>query len=82
MLAPGRSKTLSGVDTSLRSHYLLVRVAGCAYSTLQLHSDKDKKSTIDLYEQLDSRYRKGWQYGDDKGDIKLSLRAHSTSTLR
>ena len=79
VLAPGRSKTLSGVDTSLRSHYLLVRVAGCAYSTLQLHSDKDKKSTIDLYEQLDSRYNKGWQYGDDKGDIKLSLRAHSTS---
>ena len=56
-----------------------MRVAGCAYSTLQLHSDKDKKSTIDLYEQLDSRYHKGWQHGDDKGDIKLSLRAHSTS---
>ena len=78
-MGPGRSKILAGVDTSLRSHYLLVRVAGCAFSTLQLHSDKDKKSTIDLFEPLDPRNRKTWHNGDDKGDIKVTLRAHFTS---
>ena len=52
-------------------------MAGCAYSSLQLHSDVDKKSTIDLFEQPDPRA--GKTGGDDKGDIKLSLRAHFTS---
>ena len=55
-------------------------MAGCAYSSLQLHSETDKKSTVDLFEERDSRSGKSWHNGgDDRGDIKLSLRAHFTS---
>ena len=95
------------IDAADRSHCLQVRVSGYEWSTVPLHTERDKKSTIDLYEEASVKVDRevddtspaaaaaaaaagegaaGGSGGGGEGaggggvkEIKLSLRAHSTS---
>jgi hypothetical protein len=50
ILPPGGSKTIH-IDAADSTHSLQVRVSGYAWSTVPLHTERDKKSTVDLYEE-------------------------------
>jgi hypothetical protein len=92
ILPPGGSKTLQ-IDAADRTHCLQIRVSGYAWSAVPLHTERDKKSTIDLYEESSVKTDRG--LGDTPGggagagvgvggvggvkEIKLSIRSHSTS---
>jgi hypothetical protein len=88
ILPPGGSKTLQ-IDAADRTHCLQVRVSGYAWSAVPLHTERDKKSTIDLYEESSVKTDKGLEDTQGAGagaggvggvkEIKLSLRSHSTS---
>ena len=82
VLTAGCSITLP-VDTAIRSHNLLVRVGPYDWSAVPLHTDEDKKSTIDFYQRSCSRTSGGGGGVETESalprSIKLSLRSHSTS---
>ena len=90
------------INAADRSHCLQVRLSGYEWSTVPLHTERDKKSTIDLYEEASVNVDRevdntspaaaagegaaGGAGGGGEGaggggvkEIKLSLRAHSTS---
>ena len=81
VLAPGCSVTLP-VDTAARSHNLLVRVGSYDWSAVPLHTEEDKKSTIDFYHRNSGKTGGGSGVEADSAlprSIKLSIRSHSSS---
>ena len=73
ILQPGCSETFYEIDAAVQSRNIQIKIVGSGWVTVPITTDKDKKVSLDLYEDKST--------GEEREGVYCTLRAYTSSYL-